>query len=198
MIIDNDLLLCWGAIQRKVEKGRVIFCEGDDPHYFYQLVTGQVELVNISPAGKEFIQGIFGPGDSFCEAAMLSDQPFLASAVAIEDCVLLRLPRERFIQLLKDNPEIHFAFTQLLSERLRQKSILSKEICFHDPAVLISGLLRKYTVCSGDTRPGRLRVFLTRQQIADMTGLRVETVIRIIRSMYKRGDLVLEKGKVYV
>lgn len=198
MIIDTDLLLCWGAIQRKIEKGRVIFCEGEEPHFYYQLVSGQVEMVNTSPSGKEFIQGIFGPGDSFGEPAVLTEQPFPASAVAIEDCVLLRMPRERFIQLLKDNPDVHFAFTRLLSERLRQKSILSKEICFHEPATLIRGLLERHAVCNGDTRLGRLRVFLTRQQIADMTGLRVETVIRIIRSMYKRGDLVLEKGKVYV
>lgn len=40
-------------------------------------------------------------------------------------------------------------------------------------------------------------VKLTRQQIADMTGLRVETVIRSIRQMEEKGELVIDKGKVY-
>jgi CRP-like cAMP-binding protein len=40
-------------------------------------------------------------------------------------------------------------------------------------------------------------VELTRQQIADMTGLRVETVIRSIRHMQDKGALVIDKGKVY-
>ena len=41
------------------------------------------------------------------------------------------------------------------------------------------------------------RVNLTRQQIADMTGLRVETVIRTIKNLEHKGDLVIDKGKVY-
>ena len=39
---------------------------------------------------------------------------------------------------------------------------------------------------------------LTRQQIADMTGLRVETVIRAMRQMHERGDVKIEKGKVFL
>jgi CRP-like cAMP-binding protein len=38
---------------------------------------------------------------------------------------------------------------------------------------------------------------LTRQQVANMTGLRVETVIRSIRNMNENGQLVIERGKVY-
>ena len=41
------------------------------------------------------------------------------------------------------------------------------------------------------------RLKLTRQQIADMTGLRVETVIRTMKNMQTKGQLVIEKGKVY-
>jgi len=38
---------------------------------------------------------------------------------------------------------------------------------------------------------------LTRQQIADMTALRVETVIRIMRIMHDKEEIRIEKGKVY-
>ena len=38
---------------------------------------------------------------------------------------------------------------------------------------------------------------LTRQQIANMTGLRVETVIRAMRQMHEKGELTIERGKVY-
>src|SRR5215472_346714 len=129
VMIDNDLLLCWGAIHRKMEKGRVIFCEGDRACFYYQVVAGKVRMVNIAEGGKEFIQGIFGPGESFGEPILLLDQVYPAGAIADEDTVLLRLDKERFIHLLKDNPDIHFEFTRLLAERLRQKAILSKEMC---------------------------------------------------------------------
>lgn len=197
-MIDNDLLLCWGAIHRKLEKGRVIFCEGDNACFYFQVVTGRVRMVNISEQGKEFIQGIFGPGDSFGEPLLLLNQTYPAGAIADEDTVLLRLDKDRFIQLLKDNPNVLFSLTQLLAERLRQKAILSREMCCSAPAKLIGGLLRRFSSPTGPSMAGRKLVDLTRQEIASMTGLRVETVIRTIRNMYAKGDVVVKKGKVYV
>jgi CRP-like cAMP-binding protein len=41
------------------------------------------------------------------------------------------------------------------------------------------------------------KIKLTRQQIADMTGLRVETVIRTIKQLEEKGEVTIEKGKVY-
>jgi CRP/FNR family transcriptional regulator, cyclic AMP receptor protein len=198
MMIDQDILRYWGAIHRKVEKGRVVFCEGDRASFYYQVVSGRIRMVNISESGKEFIQGLFGPGESFGEPALFVDEMYPAGAVADEETVVLRLSKENFLQLLKDKPEIHFAFTCLLAQRLRQKAILSKEMCCSETAALIGGLIRRFASVGGPVLGGRLRVDLTRQQIADMTGLRVETVIRTIRGMYRRGDLLLEKGKVYV
>ena len=46
--------------------------------------------------------------------------------------------------------------------------------------------------------PNCNQVKLTRQQIADMTGLRVETVIRVMRNMHEKCELVIERGKVYL
>jgi CRP-like cAMP-binding protein len=36
----------------------------------------------------------------------------------------------------------------------------------------------------------------TRQQLADMTGLRVETVVRSIKAMEHKGVLEIEDGKI--
>ena len=40
-------------------------------------------------------------------------------------------------------------------------------------------------------------VEITRQQIADLTGLRVETVIRAIKSLEKKGEVTIKDRKVY-
>ena len=42
------------------------------------------------------------------------------------------------------------------------------------------------------------RLMLTRQQLANMTGLRVETIIRAIKNMEKEERLSIVKGKVFV
>ena len=98
---------------------------------------------------------------------------------------------------MKDNFDIHFCFTQTLAKRLRFKSMISKEISSYGPSHRILSLLKEYKKSKGYVNGTQLKVDLTRQQIADMTGLRVETVIRSIRDLHEKGSLKIEKGKVY-
>lgn len=197
MMIDIDMLLAWGAAYKKVGAGEMIFQEGSQSSFYYQLVSGKVRWVNINDEGKEFIQTIIEPGECFGEFPLFDDQAFAASAIADEDSVIIRLHKVTFHQLIKENPEIHLAFTRLLTERLRFKFLILKELATHNPENSISTLLsyfkeHKKNIC---TKCNRLK--LTRQQIADMTGLRVETVIRTMRNMHSLGLLRIDKGKVY-
>ncbi len=197
MMIDIDMLLAWGAAYKKLSAGELIFQEGNQSSFYYQLVSGKVRWANINDEGKEFIQTIIEPGECFGEFPLFDDEPFAASAIADEDSVIIRLHKASFLQLIKENPEIHFAFTRLLTQRLRFKFLILKELATHNPENSISTLLgyfkqNKKNIC---TKCNRLK--LTRQQIADMTGLRVETVIRTMRNMHSNGLLRIDKGKVY-
>ncbi len=196
-MIDIDTLLAWGAAYKKVSAGEIIFHEGAQSSFYYQLVSGKVRWVNINDEGKEFIQTIIEPGECFGEFPLFDDEPFAASALADEDSVIIRLHHSSFHQLLKENPDLHFKFTRLLTQRLRFKFLILKELAKHNPENSISTLLNYFkqhrkNIC---TKCNKLN--LTRQQIADMTGLRVETVIRTMKSMQQRGELQITKGKVY-
>jgi CRP/FNR family transcriptional regulator, cyclic AMP receptor protein len=196
-IINTDLLLAWGATFHEHEKGHVLFCEGDTAHFYYQVETGRIKMVNCNEDGKEFIQGIFEAGESFGEPPLFDDGVYPAGAEADTDVTIIRLRKDNFLQLLKDHFEIHFCFTQTLAKRLRFKSMMGKEISSYGPSHRILTLLNEYKKSHGGTKEQRSRIDLTRQQIADMTGLRVETVIRSIRELYEKGELKIEKGKVY-
>jgi CRP-like cAMP-binding protein len=196
-MIDIDTLLTWGAAYKKVNAGDIIFMEGNESHFYYQLVTGKVRWVNINEDGKEFLQGIVNPGECFGELPLFDDQPFAATAIADTNSMIIRLHKPTFLQLIKENPEINFAFSRLLTERLRFKFFLLKEMARHDPEQSISTLLHYFKQTRKNVCTDCNRVNLTRQQIADMTGFRVETVIRAIRSLKDKGHLVINKGKVY-
>ncbi len=197
MMIDINTLLAWGAAYKKVSAGEIIFKEGTCSSFYFQLVSGLVRWVNTNEDGKEFIQTIVEPGDSFGEMPMFDDEPFAASAIANEHSVIIRLHKSSFLQLLKETPELHFAFTRLLSQRLRFKFILLKELANHNPEQSISSLLNYFKQTQKNISIGCNQVKLTRQQIADMTGMRVETVIRTMRNMHTSGSLKINKGKVY-
>lgn len=196
-IIDLDLLLAWGATFHNLEKGQVLFREDDPAHFYYQVVEGRIKMCNCNEDGKEFIQGMFEAGESFGEPPLFDGGIYPASAEADEASVVIRLRKENFLQLLKENFEIHFGFTQTLARRLRFKSLISKEISSYGPMHRVSTLLQEYKKSRGIPDDELLKIELTRQQIADMTGLRVETVIRSIRELERNGHLKIERGKVY-
>ncbi len=197
MMIDINILLSLGAAYKKVNAGEIIFHEGAEAHFYYQLVSGGVRWVNITDSGSEFIQNMIEPGECFGELPLFDGEPFAASAIADTNSVIIRLHISSFHRLVIDMPDIHFAFTKLMSERLRFKFLLLRELAGQNPEHSIHCLLNylkqnKKNICSKCNK-----VNLTRQQIANMTGLRVETVIRTIRHLHEKGQLHIAKGKVY-
>ncbi|MES1218791.1 MAG: Crp/Fnr family transcriptional regulator [Bacteroidota bacterium] len=197
MMIDIDTLLAWGATYKRVSANETVFREGTEGHFYHQLVSGSVRWININDNGSEFIQNIIEPGESFGEFPLFDDSVYAASAVAIKESVIIRLHKTTFINLLKEYPEIHFAFSKLLTERLRFKFLLLKELSCFGPEHRISTLFKHFKESRKNICHKCNQVQLTRQQIADMTGLRVETVIRSIKHLQDKGSVVIDKGKVY-
>ncbi len=197
MTIDINTLLAWGGTYKKVPSGDTIFREGNICSFYHQLVSGNIRWININDDGKEILQIMIEPGEVFGELPLFDNGVFAATTIANEDSVIIRLSKVTFHQLLKENPEIHFTFSKLLAERLRFKFMIVRELANHNPEHSISSLFTyfkdtKKNICSDCNR-----IKLTRQQIADMTGLRVETVIRAIRNMHRKGEVLVDKGKVY-
>jgi CRP-like cAMP-binding protein len=196
-MIDLDLLLSWGATYKKLNTGEIIFQESSACQFYYQLVTGTVKWYNVDEEGKEFIQTIIETGECFGEIPLFDGGTYAATAIAEEPTMLIRLSKSSFLQLLKEYPTIHLSFTKLLAKRVRFKFLLLKSLALQAPEARIATLLNYLKKENKNFCSDCHQLNLTRQQIADMTGLRVETVIRTIRSMHEKGILIIEKGKVY-
>lgn len=197
MMIDTDILLAWGATYKKISAGEIIFRETTEAHFYYQLESGSVRYVNITDSGKEFIQYLIEPAESFGELPLFDDFPYAATAIANKNSLILRLHKNTFQQLLIEHPEIHLKFSRLLTERLRFKIKIIKELANASPEHTIQTLFNHFKENKRHICIESNKVQLTRQQIANMTGLRVETVIRAIRHLQERGAVIIDKGKVY-
>lgn len=196
-MLDIDLLLAWGAAYKKVGPGETIFRENTQCTFYYQLVSGRVRWFNINDQGCEFIHAVIDPGECFGELPLFDDDTYAATAVAEEESLLIRLSKTTFQQMLHEQPEIHFAFTQLMAHRVRDKFQMSKSMACHQPDVRIKSLLAQLKKDNRNICKICNQLKLTRQQIADMTGLRVETVIRVMRHMHSQGELSISHGKVF-
>lgn len=180
-----------------VRKDQVLFEEGDPARDFFQVEQGQVKMYIINPDGQEFTQGVFNPGESFGEPALLGGFNYPSSAMAIQPGKIWRLPKSNFLQLLKENFDIHLKLSEVLCKRLQYKSMILTEVSSYDPEHRLTTLLR-YFKLKLVKKDGADKIIIpfTRQQLADMTGLRVETVIRTIKKMEKEHKLALQGHKI--
>lgn len=195
-MINEELLLKYGATLKKLQKEQVLFQEGSSSTFYYQVRSGEMIMFNLSDGGKEFIQGIFTAGQSFGEPALFGGFPYPASARALQPTVLLRISYERLLVLLKDHFEIQVSILSNLSKRLAYKSMIMKEISSYNPEHRILTLLDFLKKEHGE-KGTPYEVKLSRQKIADLTGLRVETVIRAIQSLKQKKELFAKGRRVF-
>ncbi|MEP3389309.1 MAG: Crp/Fnr family transcriptional regulator [Reichenbachiella sp.] len=197
-MIDPSSLEKAGAKKIHFKKGEWIFRQGDHALNYFQVVQGQVKMSNFSEQGQEFVQGMFTEGQSFGEPPLFVDVTYPASALATTDCEVLKLGKDKFIELLLDNPKMNLEVSKNLAKRLHYKAVMATEISSYDPEHRILTLL-KYLKAEMNIDPDSLfAIALTRQQIADMTGLRVETAIRAIKKMEADNLLQIKNRKIYL
>ncbi len=198
-MVNKDILLKAGAVLKKYSKGELLFEEGGSAKYYYQIESGEVKMNNFNDNGKEFTQGIFTVGKSFGEPPLFADFKYPANAEAITDTEVWLLPKDKFLKLLEQHPVIHSKFTKTLALRLHYKAMMVSEISTQEPEHRILKVIDYFKKKNQlDSRSSSLyKIDLTRQQLADLTGLRVETVIRAIKKLEQKGELQIKERKIY-
>lgn len=197
-MIAETILYAFGAEKLCFLKGEQIFSEGQPALCYFQILSGEVKMNNFNDDGKEFIQGIFFKGQSFGEPPLFADVKYPAHAEALSDAEVLRVSKDNFLELLKAHPDEHLSITKALASRLYYKAIMATELSSQEPEhriLRILDYLKKYV--HNLYEPFSFQVDITRQQIADLTGLRVETVIRATKSLEKKGELKIKNRKLF-
>lgn len=90
--------------QKTYSKGRDLFAMGDQANVFFIILSGWVKLYRTSQKGDEAIIHVFGPGESFAEAAVFNDRKtYPVSAQAIEDSVAIEIPCSFFFRKIEED-----------------------------------------------------------------------------------------------
>lgn len=185
-------LLEKGYSAKEFPKDTIIYEPDMQPRFVYFIKSGEIRMVTVNDDGKEFIQGVFKAGQYFGEPALLINRPYLAYTIASKNTELILVNKTDFFNLLKDDSEFSMDLIKVLSSRLFYKSMMLEELANekaeHRLETIISFLFAD--ISSGES----LKV--TRQDLADMTGLRVETVIRGVKQLANKELILLKNGKI--
>lgn len=197
MVIDQLILESKGAVTVSYHVNDIIFAENEVIKYYYQILEGKVKLNNYTDSGKEILQNNIDEGQSFGEYLLfLDDERSPVNAVAITNCKIFKLSKTSFLELLNDHPDISIDIKHSISEHIHFRNVIGKSATQRSSQKLVA-LLEHLKSKQSNTAPFSFMVPLTRQEMANLTGLCVETTIKMIKNMEKENLLKIVNRKIY-
>ncbi len=188
------------AVHRSFTKDSHIFWEGKEAAGFFILLAGQVKLVKSSPDGKEFILRLVGPGETFGEAAVLAEDVYPASAIALSDCQTLFFPKAPFLGLLTASPRLArnmlATMSRLLYHLTRQLEDVSlKEVSSRLARFILERCLETHGLIEKDLA---FDLNISKTHLASYLGTISETLSRTLARLKAIGAIAEDKGRITI
>lgn len=103
-----------------LKQDSLLFREGEAGENCYIVVNGELKIYK-NYQGKEAILKIAGPGEIIGERSVFDDLPREASVCALEDSIVLTIPKSALLEFLQQNPGIYLKILRVMSLRLREE-----------------------------------------------------------------------------
>jgi CRP-like cAMP-binding protein len=180
------------AVEKKVNKGEILFSEGDEGKGFFVIAEGRLKVFKVSPEGKEQILHILGPGQPFGEVSVFAGQRFPANAQALENSRVIFLPRAAIVDLIAANPSLALNMLSVMSRKLRQFAVQIENLSLKEvPARLASYLVYLAEEHGADDV---ITLKISKGQLASILGTIPETLSRIFARLSGQ-NLIRVEGK---
>lgn len=177
---------------RYCKKKELIFIEGDRALGFYLVISGQVKLYKLSPAGVEYIIHLVSAGETFGEAAAFNLGQYPAYCSTLSKSVLFYLPTDRFVELIKNSPNLALSIIASLSSRLREFNQTIADLTFAD----VTARLARYLL-ENVKHYNTVKLTIRKNVLASRLGTASETLSRCIADLKRKGIIVETSANSY-
>ena len=120
------------SVRRTIDKGQILFLEGDRSDSMLVLISGHMNVLRYSSDGSEFIMNTVVPGDTIGEVGVLSKGPRSATVQATEKSVVLKLAGSVVIDLLSERPALAVALLERMADMVRRITGVATDLVFLD------------------------------------------------------------------
>ncbi len=182
----------------RLDRGDILFREGDPGDTLYVIGEGKVKLGRTSVDGRENLVAILGPGEMFGELSLFDPGPRTMTATAVAETQLMGLTNDGLTGLLSGRPEVAKTLLAALAKRLRRTNEHLADLVFTDvPGRVAKALLDLANRFGRSTEEGVLVAHdLTQEELAQLVGASRETVNKALADFASRGWLKLEARAV--
>ena len=184
-------------IERRFDRGQVVFTEEETGEYMYIVREGRVKVSRWLPDGREVILAFRGPTDFFGEMSLIDGYSPRATITAVATSSILSLSRAGFRELLKHAPFAD-ALMRTLCTRCREAWQQIEILSHRNAEARIRMALHHLCEREGEEVEGavRLTLRLTHRDLANIAGVSRETATRVLRHLINE-KLVEVDGRIF-
>lgn len=176
---------------RTYAKRDVVLQKGASGDSLLFLLSGQLQVIDVTEDGRAIGLRMLAPGDFFGEIAVINGSTRSASVVALSPVMVALLPRNTALHLFSHSPSVAKHMLRFLAEKVQRDSQFRALLSIHNTAKRIYTFLELMK----EKKEGDLEVvenLPTHQDIANMINTSRETVTRTLLALVQQG--IVEKG----
>lgn len=193
-------LLTARKTEKLYKKGEVIFREGSFPDGIFFIAYGKVKKYKLDPDGKEYIIYVANTGELIGYHAVLSEDRYPDSAAALEESNIVFIPRESFLEVLRQSETLNKRLLKTLSHEFavlaNSLSLFAQKSVRERLAVQLIVIREKYKV---NFKPGMaVEINMSRDDLANLVGTARENVVRLLSEFKDKGIIETKGRKIIV
>jgi len=185
--------------RRPLKKGEHLFQAGEDFHAIYALRSGSIKSYLLNEDGEEHIVGFKMPGD-LVGLNGINGKKYLNSAKALETSSVCEIPFEQLENLGHEIPGLSHHLIEIMSKEIQEEhhkvAMCSKMPADARLASVIHTLSERFQERGFSAEEFNLS--MSRNDIANLLGLAVETVSRLFTQFQEEGILEVDRKHIRI
>ena len=175
----------------KYSKGKTLIRSEDQPPGVYYIYSGYVRMYSVFADGRELTLNIFRPGAYFPMIWAITASPNSYYYQALTEVSLRRAPKDQILSFLNSHPDAFFDLTQRILTGLDGLISRLQQLFSGSASTRVAAALHVCALRFGSPYRSSIiiRLPLTHQDIANLSGLTRETTSLELKKLEKDGLL---------
>lgn len=163
-----------------------IYSEGEPPKGIYVVCMGRVKIYSTDFQGQQLITWIRHPAEIFGHFALFSEKEFTCNAEAMGNALISFIDGKTFKLFMDCFPGVYSLMLKKMSLENRAMQLKLKDTAYKPAKSKIAHTLIKHISFKTKDTPTPTIYGLKRTEIAEITGLALETVVRCLSDLEKK------------
>ena len=188
------------CVLRRLARGDMVFRVGEPCNEFHVVVTGQVKLFVPAPTGQEKVVELIGPGQSFGEAIMFANRPYILSAQVLAESLLLSVSKQAVLSEIERDHRFALRMLAGMSRRLHGLIHDVEAYALHSGLQRVIGfLLRGQELDDCEPKAGMtVSLPVSKATIASRLSLTPEYFSRVLHELEAGGMIEIDRRDIRI